>query len=60
MHSMKLFYVQICTDIASDESYGAKYTSFNVKAYNKDQIQDQFSHYSITQLELADEVINAT
>lgn len=50
-HSMKKYHVQVCTDIASNQTYEAKYTSFDIKAYNKDQILDQLSHYFITELD---------
>jgi len=56
-HNMKKFYVQVCTDLASDEPYGVKYTSFHIKAYNKEQVLDQLNHYFITEL---DEVDNVT
>jgi len=54
---MRKYHVQVCTDLASDEPYGVKYTSFNIKAYNKDQLLDQLNHYFITELE---DITNAT
>ncbi len=45
-HGMRKYRVQVCTDIKTKD-----YTSFDIKAYNKDQILDQLSHYFITELD---------